>query len=194
MSKQALSAAIREKAGIESQARAERIYDAILGSIQEALSKGDTVTLREFGTFSVKTRAARKGRNPQTGAEMEIPASRSVRFVPGMHLKNAAQAMHRGESQDWLDYRNMRRSVSNQMDELKKKLNTYVDKVDSLGTEAKNVYSEQVDKLNNKYDDMRSKFQDATRTGGEAWRELLSGLEKAGNELSEAFKRAWDKF
>lgn len=50
--------------------------DAVFGSIQDSLSKGDKVQLIGFGNFEVRERAARKGRNPQTGAEIKIPASK----------------------------------------------------------------------------------------------------------------------
>ncbi|STX22836.1 DNA-binding protein II HB [Lactobacillus gasseri] len=56
--------------------------DAIFSSIQEDLAKGEKVQLIGFGTFEVRHRAARKGRNPQTGAEIEIPASKVPAFKP----------------------------------------------------------------------------------------------------------------
>lgn len=65
--------------------------DAIFASIQEDLAKGEKVQLIGFGTFEVRNRAARKGRNPQTGVEIEIPASKVPAFKPGKALKDAVK-------------------------------------------------------------------------------------------------------
>ncbi|QNQ82359.1 HU family DNA-binding protein [Lactobacillus sp. PV037] len=65
--------------------------DAIFNSIQENLAKGEKVQLIGFGTFEVRDRAARKGRNPQTGKEIEIPASKVPAFKPGKALKDAVK-------------------------------------------------------------------------------------------------------
>ena len=64
--------------------------DAVFGSIQDSLSKGDKVQLIGFGNFEVRERA-RKGRNPQTGAEIKIPASKVPAFKPGKALKDAVK-------------------------------------------------------------------------------------------------------
>jgi len=63
--------------------------DAVLSSITKALSAGDTVSLVGFGTFSVKTRAARKGRNPKTGEIIEIPETVNAVFKAGKLLKES---------------------------------------------------------------------------------------------------------
>lgn len=63
--------------------------DAVLSSIQEVLEKGDRVQLIGFGNFEVRDRAARKGRNPRSGEEIEIPASKVPAFKPGKALKDA---------------------------------------------------------------------------------------------------------
>lgn len=65
--------------------------DAIFSSIQENLAKGEKVQLIGFGTFEVRHRAARKGRNPQTGDEIQIPASEVPAFKPGKALKEAVK-------------------------------------------------------------------------------------------------------
>lgn len=70
-----------------SKAVAAEAVDAVIGGIEKALKKGDELRLVGFGTFSVKKRAASKGRNPKTGAEIKIPASKSVRFKMGATLK-----------------------------------------------------------------------------------------------------------
>ena len=63
--------------------------DAVFASIQDTSAKGDKVQLIGFGNFEVRTRAARKGRNPQTGEEIEIAASKIPAFKPGKALKDA---------------------------------------------------------------------------------------------------------
>lgn len=72
-----------------SKAAAAAAVDAIIDGITKALKKGDDVRLVGFGTFSVKKRAAGKGRNPATGAEIKIPASKNARFKAGATLKAA---------------------------------------------------------------------------------------------------------
>ena len=63
--------------------------DAVLASIGDTLAKGESVALLGFGTFSVKERAAREGRNPRTGAEIKIKASTVPQFKAGKALKDA---------------------------------------------------------------------------------------------------------
>jgi DNA-binding protein HU-beta len=70
-----------------SRADAGRAVDAMVSTISNALSKGDTVTLVGFGTFDVRKRAARTGRNPRTGEEIKIPESKQVKFMAGAGLK-----------------------------------------------------------------------------------------------------------
>ena len=71
------------------RASATRVLDAVLDNISQALKKGDQVVLVGFGTFSVKERAARMGRNPKTGEEIKIKASRVPGFKAGKALKDA---------------------------------------------------------------------------------------------------------
>jgi DNA-binding protein HU-beta len=71
------------------KASAGRALDAVVESITEALTKGDQVALVGFGTFSVKHRSARSGRNPQTGATIEIKASNVPSFKAGKALKDS---------------------------------------------------------------------------------------------------------
>lgn len=88
MHKAELVAMIAESAGI-TKAQAQDSLNAITDSITDALAKEDTVSLIGFGTFSLRERSERKGKNPQTGAEITIPASKSVGFKPGKALKDA---------------------------------------------------------------------------------------------------------
>ena len=71
-----------------SKAEAGRAVDAVLGSVGDALGNGNSVSLVGFGTFSVRHRAARMGRNPQTGATMQIAASKVPGFKAGKALKD----------------------------------------------------------------------------------------------------------
>ncbi len=67
---------------------AEAVLNATLETISEAMAKGDKVQLIGFGTFDVKSRAARVARNPRTGAELKIAASKAPAFKPGKALKD----------------------------------------------------------------------------------------------------------
>lgn len=88
MKKPELAAAIAEKAGVTKE-KAGEILNAITDEITNAMAKNDPITLIGFGTFSVRERSARTGKNPQTGATIQIPASKSVGFKPGKALKDA---------------------------------------------------------------------------------------------------------
>ncbi|MDI6729837.1 MAG: HU family DNA-binding protein [Thermodesulfovibrionales bacterium] len=70
---------------------AGKALDATLDSVKAALKKGQKVTLVGFGTFSVSKRKARKGRNPRTGAEIKIPATKVPKFTAGKTLKDAVK-------------------------------------------------------------------------------------------------------
>lgn len=88
MNKSELIDAIADKAKL-SKADAGRAVDALVASVTRALKKGDTVSLVGFGTFSVKKRAARPGRNPRTGEAIKIKASKNPAFKAGKALKDA---------------------------------------------------------------------------------------------------------
>lgn len=88
MNKSELIEVIADKADI-SKASAGRALDAALDGITAALKGGDQVALVGFGTFAVKERSERQGRNPQTGETMVISASRNPSFKPGKALKDA---------------------------------------------------------------------------------------------------------
>ena len=72
-----------------SKADAARAVDAVISSITKALKKGDSVTVVGFGTFQVRERAARTGRNPKTGDAIKIEASKNPAFKAGKALKDA---------------------------------------------------------------------------------------------------------
>ena len=76
---------------VSTKKEAQEAVDCVLSSITNSLKKGDTVTLVGFGTFKVMKRKARKGRNPQTGEEIKIKASKAPKFTPGKALKEAVK-------------------------------------------------------------------------------------------------------
>lgn len=86
MTKAELVDAVAKKAELTKKESAQAV-DAIIESITEALKKGEKITLVGFGTFSITKRKARKGRNPRTGQEIKIPATKSPKFTPGKALK-----------------------------------------------------------------------------------------------------------
>jgi DNA-binding protein HU-beta len=88
MNKTDLISVIADKFSL-TRSRAGEVIDAIFDSITKALARGDTFQLIGFGSFSVKKRAARVGRNPATGAEIKIPASKVPHFKAGAKLKEA---------------------------------------------------------------------------------------------------------
>lgn len=88
MNKAELIDAVADAADL-SKASAGRSVDAAIDAITNALKKGDNVTLVGFGTFTVRDRAARTGRNPRTGEEIQIKASKVPGFKAGKALKDA---------------------------------------------------------------------------------------------------------
>lgn len=90
MNKTELIASVAEKAGLTKK-DAEKAVNALFVSVEEALALEDKVQIIGFGTFEVKAREERKGRNPQTGDEITIPASKNPVFKAGKGLKDAVQ-------------------------------------------------------------------------------------------------------
>jgi DNA-binding protein HU-beta len=88
MNKAELIAAIAEQANL-TKADAGRALDGLTQAIENTLKVGDSVTLVGFGSFEVRERAERSGRNPQTGAAITIAASKTPAFKPGKSLKDA---------------------------------------------------------------------------------------------------------
>jgi len=88
MTKQDLVSKIAEDAGISKKA-AEDALSSFISSVKGALASGDSISLIGFGTFGVSARNARTGRNPQTGAEIQIPARKVPTFKAGKGLKEA---------------------------------------------------------------------------------------------------------
>jgi DNA-binding protein HU-beta len=90
MNKTELINDVMERAEL-SRKDASKAVDAVFDSITGSLAKGDKVSLLGFGNFEVRERAARKGRNPQTGAEIEIAATKVPAFKPGKAIKDAVK-------------------------------------------------------------------------------------------------------
>lgn len=90
MNKAELVSLVAEKAGLTKK-DADKAVAAVFDGIQETLQKGDKVQLVGFGTFEVRDRSARTGRNPRSGETIEIPASRVPAFKPGKALKEAVE-------------------------------------------------------------------------------------------------------
>lgn len=90
MNKADLIAKVADKSGLTKK-DADKALTALIDSVTEALKKGDKVQLVGFGTFELRTRAERKGRNPLTKAEITIPASKVPAFKAGKALKDAVK-------------------------------------------------------------------------------------------------------
>ncbi|MBO1304618.1 HU family DNA-binding protein [Enterococcus sp. 669A] len=90
MNKQSLVEKVAEKTGLTKK-DATAAVDTLFDSIQDALKDGEKVQIIGFGNFEVRERAARKGRNPQTGEEITIAASKSPAFKAGKQLKDAVK-------------------------------------------------------------------------------------------------------
>ena len=90
MNKADLISAVAEKSGVTKK-DATAVLAAIIETVETTLKAEDSVQIMGFGTFETRKRAARKGRNPQTGEEIEIPASVTPAFKPGKKLKDAVK-------------------------------------------------------------------------------------------------------
>lgn len=91
MTKAEFAAAVAEKTG-STKVEAEKSVNAFLDIVKETLMKGEKITFTGFGSFEVSQRSARTGRNPQTGAELKIAASRLPKFSAGKTLKEAVNS------------------------------------------------------------------------------------------------------
>lgn len=76
---------------VKTKKEAQAALDCVISSITKSLKKGEDVTLTGFGTFKVVKRKARKGRNPRTGEELKIKASKAAKFTAGKTLKTAVK-------------------------------------------------------------------------------------------------------
>jgi DNA-binding protein HU-beta len=90
LNKAELVSSVAEKAEVTKK-DAEKVITAVFDVVEEALARGDKVQLVGFGTFEVRDRAARTGRNPQTGEEIQIAATRVPAFRAGKALRDAVE-------------------------------------------------------------------------------------------------------
>ena len=90
MTKADLVAQVAKRAGLTAKAAKDAV-NAVFDAIADALKRGEKVVVTGFGTFVVRKRAARKGRNPQTGEEITIPATKTPGFTAGKALKRAVK-------------------------------------------------------------------------------------------------------
>ena len=90
MRKPELAAAVADQTGL-TRNKASEVITIFTDEISAAAARGEDVTLTGFGTFSIRQREPREGRNPQTGASIRIPASKTVGFKPGKALKAAVR-------------------------------------------------------------------------------------------------------
>lgn len=90
MNKTELVNSVAEQAELTKKDAAQ-VVDAVFDTILNSLKAGDSVQILGFGNFEIRDRAARTGRNPQTGEEIEIPASKVPAFKPGKQLKEAVK-------------------------------------------------------------------------------------------------------
>lgn len=88
MRKPELAASVADQAGLTRE-KASEVITAFTDQISAAAARGEDTTLIGFGTFAIRHRQAREGRNPQTGASIQIPASKTVGFKAGKALKDA---------------------------------------------------------------------------------------------------------
>ena len=89
MTKAEFVKSLKEGAGLATLVQAEAAYEKLFSIIGAALKNGDRVSIFGFGSFKVVSRKARKGRNPRTGKEIQIPASKAVKFTAGKGLKES---------------------------------------------------------------------------------------------------------
>ena len=81
-----------------TRSTAAKAFEMVVGSVKEALTKGDKVSIVGFGTFSVAARKARKGRNPKTGQEIKIAAKKAPKFTAGKSLKETVNVVAKGKA------------------------------------------------------------------------------------------------
>ena len=194
MSKEKMVEELQRRAELETKVQAEAVYDTVLESIMDALAKGDDVTFRGFGTFSVTQRKARQGVNPSTGEKITIPAQKAVKFSPGKDMKETAAILDKGLGKERLQFRELTRNVESQLAEIRSRLEAYRRNPEKFSVETKKYLQESRDRLNKSMDETRSKFRDMSTNSGAAWKELKKGLDGAMSELRDSFKRARGKF
>ena len=191
MTKLEFAEAMEHKAGLANRAEAARALDAIVETLADDLAAGGSVTLRGFGTFKVREVKERSGRNPATGKAMVIKAHKVVRFTPGSDLRRVVNTR---DLSDLRSLKDLSDAVESQFKDLRSRLEAYRPKAEALGEEARKAYRELMDKTTAQSADAKVKIKELSASGGQAWKEVRTGLERAFGELRDSFKRAKDKF
>ncbi|MDY7000459.1 MAG: HU family DNA-binding protein [Thermodesulfobacteriota bacterium] len=189
MAREEFIALFTEKAGFRTKAEAAKAVDDILGLIQDGLVRDGTVFIRNFGKFSVRDRRARKGRDPRTGAPIEIPAGKTIKFSSGRELKNTL-----GKGAKGLDLKDFIGNMDFQLKDIKDKFDKYGKKAERLGVEAKKQYKEHAERIGVNYKEASVKLKQLSTSGGQAFKEMKKGFENAFKELKVSFKKALEKF
>lgn len=187
MSKEFLVTYLHREAELESRAEAERVYEAVVEAVTTELTQGGEVHLRGFGSLTVKERKARKGRNPQTGEAMDIPAAKAVKFTPGKELK---ELVNQEDVSELLAKMEFSKAMDVGLKEAREAVNELGKRADKLSGEARSVMHDAVESLSAKYDDVRARWRNYRAHSGDAWVELRKGIEGAYDELKDGIKRA----
>jgi len=189
MAREEFIALFVEKAGLGTKAEAAKAVDDILGLIQEGLVSDGTVFIRNFGKFSVRARRARKGRDPRTGASIDIPAGKTIKFSSGRELKETLSRGTKG-----LDLKDFVGNMDFQLKDIKDKFDEYGKKAESFSVEAKKQYKEHAERIGVNYKEASIKLKQLSTSGGQAFKEVKKGFENAFKELKISFKKALEKF
>jgi DNA-binding protein HU-beta len=184
MVKEDLIQLIHDEVGLDTKKQSADTLDAILDSITEALAAGDNVALRNFGTFEVRHMAAKKGRNPQTGEPITIPEHNRPAFSPG---KEFSERIRTSDSWNW-------NRITREIQKMRESLEKTRSEMNIETPEAREYYSRKIASYQRSYNELMGKLEGYAHAGGDAWREIRNGLTRAFDEVSDAFKRAADKF
>ena len=184
MSKQMVVDGMLDSGVFASRAAAEAAYDAVLAALTEGLVQDGDVELRPFGSFRVRERKARQGRNPRTGKPLAIPAHNVVVFRAGSGLRRAPD-----QGEEWLGVRTYSLLLDSQVREIRAFLRRT-----QATKKAGRMAKEAADGLHRLADEASARLKEYTQASRPAWAEIKNGLERAYGELKTAFLKAKDKF
>ncbi len=184
MTRQEIIDIIQIGADLPDKAAAGKALDAILESMVEELAAGGGVSIRGFGSFQVKTLAERQGRDFKTNQPVLIPAYKSVKFEPGVELR---QYVLSGRSEAYAA------SAQTRLDALRASLDEWSKRTGSLSAGAREYYKTNIGRFRSTYEDARYKLTLLQGSSGSAWAELRQGIDGALKELRTAFQRAKEK-
>ncbi len=193
MAKDYLTSYMKQRAGLATNRQAELCYEAILEEIGIALASGEKVVLRPFGTFSVRKRAARTGRNPSTGAAVPIPPRTAAVFSPGEDLRRAAEAVGKGKASLWLESREALRTAAAQFEDLRSAAAGMLRDPGAISREARAAYDRNKKQVEDLMESARYKLDLLRRGGADALGELRKGFDAAFGELKKAVTKAGKK-